>query len=102
MEQFADLDLYDAALTERGQALARRTDPATSKAAAARARYFAPSHRERILGVMWRPMTAAHIAQLTGLTVVQVDRRMPELQAAGEARLTGRERDGLREWEKVV
>lgn len=82
--------------------LARTTDPAVSHAAAARAKRWIPTHEEQILGVMWRPLIAAEIAKFTGLTVVQVDRRMPELQAAGNVRLTGRERDGFREWTKVL
>lgn len=82
--------------------LARTTDPAVSHAAAARAKRWIPTHEEQILGVMWRPIIASEIAKCTGLTVVQVDRRMPELQAAGKVRLTGRERDGFREWEPVI
>lgn len=88
--------------------LARNSDPATSHAAARRARrYIAPSHRERILGVLWRPLIPSEIARFTGLTVVQIDRRLPEMQAAGDVRLTGIERNGpngtpMREWERVI
>ncbi len=84
-------------------ALSRRTDPGTSHAAAARARrWIAPSHAELILGVLWRPMVPPHIGKLTGLTVVQVDRRRKELLEAGKVRLTGRVVDGYEEWEKVL
>ena len=46
-------------------------------------------------------MIAAEIAKCTGFTVVQVDRRMPELLRDGRVKLTGRERDGFREWQRV-
>ena len=89
-------------MTRYADPVARQSDPATSHQAAKLAKAWAPSHRERILGVLWRPMTAAKIATLTGLTVVQVDRRLPELEAAGEARVTGEVRDGMRVWERIL
>ena len=82
--------------------LARNSDPSTSHAAGRAARAWSMTHRDQILGVLWRPMIASEIAKFTGLTVVQIDRRMPELEQASEARLTGFERDGMREWEKVL
>jgi len=60
--------------------LARNADPDTSHAAGRSARKWSVTHRDQILGVLWRPMIAAEIAKFTGLTVVQVDRRMPELE----------------------
>lgn len=81
---------------------ARLSDPSTSHAAAQKAKAFAWSHRDRILGCMWREMTAAEIAKCTALTVVQVDRRMIELERAQEVMLTGAERGGMREWRKVL
>jgi hypothetical protein len=66
--------------------LARRTDPATSHAAARGAVRFSGSHKARIMEALKEgPRTAAGIAAMTGLSVVQVDRRLPELQAQGKA-----------------
>ena len=69
-------------------ARARRTDPSTSHAAARKAERFADSHVGRILaafnsGGLW---TALKLATHTGLTVVQVDRRlheMPQIERVG-------------------
>lgn len=68
--------------------LARITDPAQSHDAADRARQFAPSHRDRIKAALEQhgPRTAHELEPLTGLTVVQIDRRMHELCKCGEAR----------------
>lgn len=73
-------------------ARARRTDPSTSHAAAAKAEKFRVSHAQRILSCLESlgggdGMTAEQIARSTGLTVVQVDRRLPELAQAGKARV---------------
>jgi len=66
---------------------ARRTDPVTSHQAARRAATFAASHAGRILEALAEgPRTAAGLAAMTGLSVVQVDRRLPELERAGKAR----------------
>ena len=65
---------------------ALRTDPSTSKAAARNAEQFAASHAGRILAALKEgPRTAHGLAAMTGLTVVQVDRRLPELARAGLA-----------------
>jgi len=84
---------------------ARRTDPATSHAAAAKAERFASSHAGRILAALrdLGTATAHELAPATGLTVVQIDRRMVELQRAGRAYVVsmGGEpltRDGFRVW----
>jgi hypothetical protein len=63
----------------------RSNDPGTSVAAAGRAAEFAGSHKARILRVLEGGVTRAadQIARLSGLTVVQVDRRMHELQREG-------------------
>ena len=83
--------------------LARAGDPSTSKRAAVRMRGLpCRSHYVAIMGALWRPMTGKDIARLTGLTFEQVARRLPELQTRGEIRPTGVERDGCREWERVV
>lgn len=69
-------------------ALARNSDPIQSHDAADRARQFAPSHRERILSALKKhgPRTAHELERITGLSVVQIDRRMHELVKAREAR----------------
>lgn len=62
---------------------ARNSDPQTSKAAARNAERFADTHKGRILEALKEgPRTAAGIAAMTGLTVVQVDRRLCELERA--------------------
>lgn len=69
--------------------LARKTDPASSHLAAQKAQSFAGSHAKRIALALQElgRMTAHAIADATGLTVVQVDRRLPELQRRGAVRL---------------
>lgn len=76
-------DLFSAA-TPR----ARRTDPAQSHRAAARAVRFSGTHRERILAALklWGPKTAHELEPFTGLNYVQIDRRMHELVKAGQVR----------------
>lgn len=68
---------------------ARRTDPATSHAAAANAQRFAASHAGRILAALDKlgSATAHEVAKETGLSVVQVDRRRHELVKSGQVRL---------------
>lgn len=84
---------------------ARRSDPVTSKTAAVNAQKFAASHAGRILAALGKLQTAtAHeIAHETGLSVVQVDRRLPELERAGKAYVLTMGgsvfvRDGFRVW----
>ena len=61
----------------------RRTDPVTSHQAAENSKRFADSHKGRILSALVEgPRTSAGIAAMTGLTVVQVDRRLCELERA--------------------
>ena len=82
----------------------RTSDPVTSKEAAASAAAFAPTHSELICAALENgTMTAAEISRSTGLTVVQIDRRLPELQRSGRvqvAQLDGCDlvRDGYRVW----
>lgn len=65
---------------------ARKTDPVTSHTAAKNAERFAASHAGRILAALKEgPRTAAGLAAMTGLSIVQVDRRLPELRKAGLA-----------------
>lgn len=80
---------------------ARATDPATSHQAARRAAVrIQLSHANLILGVLWRPMIPPEIARLTGLSIVQIDRRRKELLESQQIVLTGKERDGYQEWER--
>lgn len=85
---------------------ARRSDPATSHAAAERAQGFAASQRGRIyLALIGHgPMTAKELVTHIVMTDVQVCRRLPELQRLGLVRPlveAGRPvvRDGSRVWE---
>jgi predicted ArsR family transcriptional regulator len=70
---------------------ARADDPATSHAAAESAALFVGKHCDRILACLRRcgALTKDEIADRTGLTPVQVDRRLPDLQERGEAEPTG-------------
>lgn len=87
----------------------RATDPATSHAAAQRAANFANSHAGRILTALQLhgKHTAHELEPLTGLTTVQIDRRFPDLQRAGLARVCKLDdgadmvRGGFRVWEAV-
>ncbi|MGL4573275.1 MAG: hypothetical protein ACRCV9_00635 [Burkholderiaceae bacterium] len=61
---------------------ARRTDPATSHEAALSASTLAAGHRARLLLAIreaGRPVGATELAHMTGLTQVQVCRRLNEL-----------------------
>lgn len=70
-----------------GTSAARRTDPITSHLAAARSAAFANTHCGRILAALKQGVATAHrLSELTGLTVVQIDRRLPDLQDKGKAR----------------
>ena len=83
---------------------ARRSDPITSHAAADGASRFAASHAGRILEALQAgPASAKQIAAATGLTLVQVDRRLPELQRDGFVEVLHEGgvdlvRDGCRVW----
>lgn len=92
-------------VTQDGDArlLSRRTDPETSHAAAERSAHFASSHAGRILAVLRSegPGTPEHIGRFTGLTTVQIDRRLHEMQAKGLIRTTGAVHNGFRAWEAV-
>ena len=82
----------------------RSTDPTTSKIAGAAASAFAPTHSGRICAALEAgTMTAKEISRMTGLTVVQIDRRLPELQRSEKVevvQLDGQDlvRDGCRVW----
>jgi predicted transcriptional regulator len=71
---------------------ARRTDPATSHAAAKSAHALASDHYTIILAALrqWGAMGKDGIAHHTGLSGVAVARRCTELDRAGLIKLTGR------------
>lgn len=84
---------------------ARAQDPISSIQAAENAALFAGTHKERIVAALERAQsaTAHQIADMTGLTVVQVDRRLPELardKVAAVVQSMGEDviRDGFRVW----
>lgn len=86
---------------------ARRHDPETSHVAARNAEKFAASHAGRILAALKThgPRSAHELEAIVGLSVVQIDRRLPDLKNAGFARVAqlddGADRivDGFRVWE---
>lgn len=87
---------------------ARASDPISSVIAGERAALFAGKHYGRILAALGeeKSLTAAELEQITGLTVVQIDRRLPELQRQGLTRVVQFEgedllRNGYRVWEAV-
>lgn len=88
----------------------RRSDPQTSHKAGARAQHFAGSHRDRIHQALKThgPRSAHELSLLIGLTVVQVDRRLPELKERNLARVAKLDdgadvvRNHCRVWEAVV
>lgn len=74
---------------------ARRSDPATSHVAAARAEPIARRHHAAILAALSKTPAGATIHEmkiLTGIDHVAVARRMSELEREGLVRRTGGER----------
>lgn len=73
---------------------ARRDDPDTSKAAAARVPHFQDAHHAKILGSIMAqgPGTIYEIGDRVGLDHVQVARRMAELEELEVAEPTGETR----------
>ncbi len=71
--------------------LSRRRDPHTSKTAALFSRKFAPSHKDRIMAALTEhgACSARQLEAHTGLTVVQIDRRLHELRDDGKIAPTG-------------
>lgn len=68
--------------------LVRAHDPLSSIKAAERAPVFSGYQCDRILTALSNgPATPHEMESLTGLTVVQIDRRLPELARAGRARV---------------
>lgn len=72
--------------------MARRSDPATSHAAADAAHALRSRHQRAILEALQAngPAGKDRLGELTGLDGVQVCRRLTELQRAGQAMPTGR------------
>ncbi len=90
------------------QHLVRASDPLSSVLAAERAIRFAGNHCDRILADLKnRGQATPHEMQCTtGLTVVQIDRRLPELLRAGRVQVVQRGgmdlmRGNARVWEAV-
>lgn len=80
----------------------RSTDPETSFEAAENCVAFAGKHKDKILSCLkhFGPLSPTQIAGFTGLTEVQIDRRLPELERANLAEPTGEynlSRSGCRE-----
>ncbi len=74
-------------------AAARKTDPATSHAAAKRAPVA--GHCAKVLEALAAgPAGQTEIARRAGLTVAAVSKRLPELRRAGLVERTGREVEG--------
>ncbi len=71
------------------QTHSRATDPETSKAAARRASDFSTSQAGRVLLALQKhgPRTAHELSLIIGLTLVQCDRRLPDLAALGLVRV---------------
>lgn len=83
----------------------RAQDPATSVAAAERSIKFSLTHKGRILSALYKlgTGTANEIGTFAGLSVVQVDRRLPELARDGLAEVLqigggDATRNGFRVW----
>lgn len=71
---------------------ARKTDPPTSHAAAARSKKFRAGHAQRILEALAAgPAGQSEIAARTGMSVAAVSKRLPELRRDGAIERTGRE-----------
>lgn len=86
----------------------RANDPISSVIAGERAALFAGKHYPRILAALddEKSLTAGEMAQATGMSVEQVCRRLPELQARGQVQVVQFEgedllRNGYRVWEAV-
>lgn len=90
------------------QHLVRASDPLSSVLAAERVPNFANGHYALILAALAKggQVTPHEMQATTGLTVVQIDRRLPELCRFGKARVVqvnGEDlmRGGARVWELV-
>ena len=87
---------------------ARSSDPSTSQHAAMLSLAFSGKHKDRILFALQQhgPAAPPKLENLTGLTIVQIDRRLIEMQRDGLIRVVmagGAElvAGGYRVWEAV-
>ncbi len=84
----------------------RASDPVSSAQAASNAAIFAGSHKARVVAALsyLGEGTAHDISKVCGLTIVQVDRRLPELKRDDAVKVLCNEfgmdiiRDGFRVW----
>jgi transcription initiation factor IIE alpha subunit len=84
-------DYYPAA--EEVLPLFRRTDPETSRLAAARVREFSGDHCRRVLEALeLGPAGQTEIAARCGLLAHQVNKRLADLRRAGLVETTGERR----------
>lgn len=85
--------------------LARSTDPETSHEAAEKAASFAGKHEAACFGAIHDAgafgATAKEIARATGLTDVQVNRRLGNMGERGLIRRNGDKREGCAVWLKA-
>lgn len=88
-------------MTQLPLPLSRALDPATSHAAAHRAREFRARHEALILDALrvHGPMTAREIASVIRLDSVQISRRGREMQLRGLVSIGPHSRNGCRIWE---
>jgi predicted Rossmann fold nucleotide-binding protein DprA/Smf involved in DNA uptake len=98
---YRDPDLIDCVTDERAQQLQRTIDNPITQKSSHRARAPMPKPKQCVLNVLFRPLSVASIARLTGLSVVDVDHVLVELQRVGRVRINGS--DGpAKLWEKVL
>jgi hypothetical protein len=101
-----DIAVADTPTSDETRRRVRANDAASSVIAAEAASRFADTHKERILRALRDDELSSHqIAKLSGLSVVQADRRLPELQRDGQVEVVlvdGEEllRAGYRVWRR--
>lgn len=87
------LSIFDAVSIGYAPPMARASDPITSHEAAAQAKELQARHHRLILAALEQHGASGkdRLAAITGMSGVQIARRLPELLKAGRVRLTGRE-----------
>jgi hypothetical protein len=81
--------------------MSHSNDPSTSRKAAKKAIKYKGEHHLKILQALdFKPMTGKELAQFTGLSFVQIARRLHELEPMFIVK-TGRKRDNAMEYRKV-
>lgn len=102
IDWLADAAFSNAMVTHPPRA--RRTDVETSHQAAERATRFVAGHEAKCFGAIHdageRGATAKEIARSTGLSDVQVNRRLGNMGERGVIRRNGEKRDGCMVWLK--